>query len=150
MFGYLPKPTFISLFSYFGYWGIVLFCIGVKLWRGTLTDATKGKGGKKGKGDALAAGGEGEDDEGAKKPAAAAAALSNNADDSALESSSGSEQDLPSAAPYLLPVVHKHLPHFCEAAAGEEQQPKADVETGAAANPVSRKSPRWWQRGKKE
>ena len=157
MFGYLPKPTFISLFSYFGYWAIVLFCIGVKVWRGTLTDATKGKakakkeGGKEG-GVEAAEGGEAEEDEeagkkGSKKPAAASAA----ADDSAIENSStgsGSEQDLPSAAPYLLPVVHKHLPHLGHAAAAGDQQPKAvgDVENGAAAP----KKSRWWQRGKKE
>ena len=162
MFGYLPKPTFISLFSYFGYWAIVLFCIGVKVWRGTLTDATKGKAKKSskagGKGGAVEGeeGGEEEEDEeagkkGSKKPATAAALSSAAAaDDSAIENSStgGSEQDLPSAAPYLLPVVHKHLPHLGHAAAAGDQQPKAvgDVENGAAAP----KKSRWWQRGKKE
>lgn len=169
MFGYLPKPTFISLFSYFGYWAIVLFCIGIKVWRGTLTDATKGKSrGKKGGIEEEEAGEEAEEGKGKKKPAALATGA-DAADDSALESG-GSEQDLPSAAPYLLPVVHKHLPHMPDlphaggGKAADEGQPKAsasataaaaaapDVEAGAAhleALPGSRRT-RWWRRGKKE
>ena len=156
MFGYLPKPTFISLFSYFGYWAIVLFCIGVKVWRGTLTDATKGKKKEGGVEE------EAEEGKGEKKPTATAAALSSShADDSTLDSGS-SEQDLPSAAPHLLPVVHKHMPHIGRGKAAAEEQPKAaaaDVETGAAAAAAAAsqqqaaagsKRTKWWQRGKKE
>lgn len=43
LFGYQAKPTPLSLFGYFGYWAVVLFDIGVKWARGTLTDAAKGK-----------------------------------------------------------------------------------------------------------
>jgi high-affinity iron transporter len=43
LFGYQARPTPLSLFGYFGYWAIVLFDIGVKQCRGTLTDAAKGK-----------------------------------------------------------------------------------------------------------
>ena len=43
MFGYNARPTALSLAAYFGYWAIVLFDVGVKWARGTLTDATKGK-----------------------------------------------------------------------------------------------------------
>ena len=149
MFGYLPKPSFISLFSYFGYWAIVLLCIGIKVWRGTLTDATKGKK-KGGEVEEGMEGGEGAD----KAKKSAAAAKGDAADDSAIENSStgGSGQDLPSAAPYLLPVAHKHLPHLGKSTVDEEQPgaaaaaAAADVEAGGAhQNPK-----RWWQRGKKE
>ena len=140
MFGYLPKPTFISLFSYFGYWAIVLLCIGVKLCRGTLTDATKGKGG------AAAADEEGAAAEEGGKGAKGKGAGDGNSANEGCSSSGGSAQD-PSEAPYLLPVAHKHLPHL-----GGKEPPKAagatDVETGAAAS--DREPKKWWQRGKKE
>lgn len=133
MFGYLPKPTFISLFSYFGYWAIVLLCIGVKLCRGTLTDATKGKGG------AAAADEEGAAAEEGGKGAKGKGAGDGNSANEGCSSSGGSAQD-PSEAPYLLPVAHKHLPHL-----GGKVQPKAagatDVETGAAA---SDREPKKW------
>ena len=43
MFGYQARPTPVSLAGYFGYWAAVLVIIGVKLARGRLTDAAKGR-----------------------------------------------------------------------------------------------------------
>lgn len=146
MFGYLPKPTFVSLFSYFGYWAIVLFCVGVKLWRGTLTDATKGKGNAGG----VEAGEVDGADDGDVKKAKSAPSPPKDGDDSAAEaaSSRGSDSDLPSAAPYLLPVVHQHLPcatkpETASVAGGASKDD--DVERGDGGGATT-KATRWWQR----
>ncbi|KAK9865546.1 hypothetical protein WJX84_002270 [Apatococcus fuscideae] len=41
VFGYISEGNALWLFAYFGYWIEILLIIGIKLWRGVLTDAMK-------------------------------------------------------------------------------------------------------------